>query len=316
MKLRTEIVIPVPDFQISHHDKILMIGSCFVENISTRMVDSGFTVDINPFGILYNPQSLDKGLSDLLRDKKYAENDLFQHQGIYHSFSHHSRFSDIDPDIALKQINGRIAFSSAFLQQATVLVVTFGTAFVYTLKSSGEVVSNCHKLSDKLFDHRRLNISEIVDDWSELIVEMRNKNPHLKIVFTVSPIRHWKDGAHENQLSKSTLLLAIDELIKKNKESYYFPSYEILMDDLRDYRFYAEDMVHPSSQAIDYIWEKFSQTYFDKKTLNLIREWESIRQALNHRPFNPESEEYIIFREKAERKREDFIKANPTFNVE
>lgn len=302
MKLRTEIFIAPSDLRLSFSDKIFMSGSCFVENMSIKLQSAGLDVDVNPFGVVYNPVSIAHGIHGLLNGKNYTVSDLFENKKMFHSFSHHSRFSDVSEEACLKRINDRLAYSSDYLNQASVFVATFGTAYVYRLKDSGEVVSNCHKLPDKIFTRNRLTVAEIVQEWNELILPLRKQNPQLKFLFTVSPIRHWKDGAHDNQISKSTLLLAIEELIRQHDGCYYFPSYEIMMDDLRDYRFYADDMLHPSSVAAEYIWDKFSQAFFDKETLKLMQEWESIQQALNHRPFNPDSEEYEQFKAQTKQK--------------
>jgi hypothetical protein len=276
-------MIPPAGFRLSHSDKMVMTGSCFVENISVKMLQSGFTVDVNPFGIVYNPASLAGGLTDLIRGTTYTENHLFAHEGIYHSFSHHSRFSGTTIEAVLEKINARMLASSAFLRQANVLIITFGTANVYRLIASGEVVSNCHKLPAKLFEEKRLTVHQITGQWNELIKELQTLHPDLKILFTVSPIRHWKDGANANQLSKATLLLAVNQLIEANTGCYYFPAYEIMLDDLRDYRFYADDLIHPNSQAIDYIWEKFGEAYFEKKTKEAMKEYEREQKKRNHR---------------------------------
>jgi hypothetical protein len=222
-------------------------------------------------------------LSDLIHTKIYAPEDLFFHQGAYHSFSHHSRFSGTDESLVLEQINSRIRSSSEFLKKATLLIITFGTANTFRLVSSGAVVSNCHKLPAKLFLEERLSVAAIVEQWSERMDQLQTFNPQLNILFTVSPIRHLKNGAHENQLNKATLLLAVEALLKTHPNASYFPSYEIMLDDLRDYRFYADDLIHPNQQAIDYIWEKFSDAFFDKKTAALIKEYEKEQKALNHR---------------------------------
>jgi hypothetical protein len=308
-----EIEAQPSKFRLSHPDKIMMMGSCFVENISPKMIYSGFQVDVNPFGIAYNPISVADGLYDLINNKIYTGNILFNSQGVYHSLHHHSRFSGIDKDVVLEQINFRIKQSSLFLKKADTLIVSFGTARIYRLITSGEVVSNCHKLPVNRFREERLTVEQIVRYWNELIQCLRTFNPDLKLLFVVSPIRHWKNGAHENQLSKATLLLSVDELIATNDRCYYFPSYEIMMDDLRDYRFYSVDMIHPSQQAIDYIWEKFSKIYFDAKTLSIIQEWDSIQKALNHRALHPDSEEYKSFMVKTKKRKESFLEANPSF---
>jgi len=285
-----------------------MHGSCFAENMASKFMNAGFSIDLNPFGIAYNPLSLSQNLNRLLDNRPYGADELFNDNEIYHSFSHHSRFSGADPDEVLTKINSRMDQSSAFLRTAHLLIVTFGTAYVYRLQSNGNVVSNCHKLPAKFFTYKRLTINEIVKEWNGLIHRLQMLNPSLRILFTVSPIRHWKDGAHENQLSKSILLISIDELLRNHSLCSYFPAYEILLDDLRDYRFYAEDMLHPSTQAIDYVWEKFTEAWFDKETLKKAYDFEKINQSLNHIPFQPESEAYKQFREKTEAKLKELSK--------
>jgi len=286
MNLRTEISVPASDFKITHDCKIAMMGSCFAENTASKFLNAGFTVDVNPFGIVFNPLSLSKNLNRLMENKPFAADELFKDNDLYHSFSHHSRFSGSDTNEVLAKINSAMEQSLTFLRTADWIIITFGTAFVYRLQSTGEVVSNCHKLPAKLFTYRRLTIEEIVGEWNDLITRLQTLNLSLRLLFTVSPIRHWKNGAHENQLSKAILLLAVEELIRNNSHCFYFPAYEVVLDDLRDYRFYAEDMLHPSSQAIDYIWEKFTEAWFDGETLKKAREFEKINRSLNHIPLN------------------------------
>lgn len=315
MKFHTEITIPKTELTISYSDRIEMVGSCFVENVSTRLMQSGFHLDVNPFGILYNPVSIANSLYDLLFKTDYLESDLFFFNGIYQSFSHHGRFSGVDQAKVLREMNDRLIQSKRFLKDSSLLIVTFGTAKVYRLLSSGKVVANCHKLPANYFSHDLLSINEIVELWIQLIRQLRLANPKIRILFTISPIRHWKDGAQENQLSKSILFVALNEILRWTEGTYYFPSYEIMMDDLRDYRFYEEDMIHPNRQAINYIWEKFSGTYLNEATLAIAKEWESIRQAQTHRPFNPDSEEYRLFREKTQLRLDDFNRRHPEVNI-
>lgn len=224
MELYTRILLPKARFSFSYEDRVVMMGSCFAENIGRKLEENKFSVDINPFGTLYNPASVAEGLRMLLRPEYFTPGDLFQHEGIYHSFTHHSRFSAPSEEECLGHINSRLSESSDFLRKATRLVITLGTAFVYRLKSDGRIVSNCHKLPEKMFDRQRLSTQEIVEDWKPLLLALWEQNPALKILFTVSPIRHWKDGAHENQLSKATLLLATDALQKDYPDRIaYFP---------------------------------------------------------------------------------------------
>jgi hypothetical protein len=308
MKFRTELSVPSGDFRISHSDAIVMMGSCFTETISVRLSAAGFNIDVNPFGAVYNPLSLSLNIHRLMDEKPYDENELFKDRDLFHSFAHHSRFSGTNLLETLEKINSHLQHSSTFLQKANVLIVTFGTAFAYRLRATGAIVSNCHKLPASLFIHERMSLDDIAAEWNSLIRRLKQSAPGIKILFTVSPLRYLKDGFHENQLSKATLLLAIEKLIRDNMDTYYFPAYEIVTDDLRDYRFYADDLIHPSEQAIDYIWEKFSEAYFDKETLKITREFESTERALRHEPFYPESAEYKEFLKKTAEKRKTLRK--------
>ncbi|MDR1714527.1 MAG: GSCFA domain-containing protein [Prevotella sp.] len=295
MEFRTKIEIPKSGLAISHKSSMLMFGSCFIENIGKLLIDNKFNVNLNPFGVLYNPRSISQALRLLIEKKKFTVNDVFEYKGLYHSFYHHSVFSNIDIDKCIGEINTKIEKSSADLRQTDILFITFGTAYVFRSKKCNMVVGNCHKLSASDFDRYRLSVDDIAGDWESLIGELKQINPALQIIFTVSPIRHMKDGAHENQLSKSVLLLAIDKLREKTDGLHYFPSYEIVLDELRDYRFYNDDMTHPNTMAIKYIWERFSDTYFSAEAHSVIDEWSKIYLALNHRPFNAETDEYKHF---------------------
>ena len=306
MKFRTELSVLSGDLKISHADAIVMMGSCFTENISVKMSAAGFTTDVNPFGTVYNPLSLSVNLNRLMDEKPYVENELFRDKDLFHSFAHHSRFSGMNLSETLEKINSRLKHSLTFLRKANILTVTFGTASVYRLRATEAVVSNCHKLPASLFIHERMSLEDIAIEWNNLIPRLKEYAPGIKILFTVSPLRYLKDGFHENQLSKATLLLAIEKIIRNNQDTYYFPSYEIVTDDLRDYRFYADDLIHPSGQAVDYIWEKFSEAYFDKETQKIVQEFESVERALNHKPFYPESAEYKKFMRKIEEKKEKY----------
>lgn len=295
MDFTTKIEIPKPDFHITQQNRLLMIGSCFIENIGEQLDKHKFNIITNPFGILYNPISISQSLEMLIGNKVFTEDDIFCHKGLYHSFYHHSRFSAVDKDVCLTKINQALDLGAKRLQQADVLFITFGTAYVFRFKDNNMVVGNCHKLPASRFDRYRLDVDTIVDNWAALIAELRVFNSHLKIIFTVSPIRHLKDGAHDNQLSKSTLLLAVDKLCQSNSDTYYFPSYEIVLDELRDYRFYSEDMIHPATVAIKYIWQRFRDVYFTDETSSIADEWVKIDASIKHRPFNEDSEEHKFF---------------------
>lgn len=259
------------------------------------MAEAKFPVDNNPFGIVYNPLSVKLVLNRLMENRSYNKQELFHFEGIWSSFDHHSRFSEIDAAVCLAKINDRVDLSSQFLSKTAFLFITFGTSYVYSRKANGTVVANCHKLPAAEFVRKRLTVEEIVSEYRILLEQLFKANPNLNIIFTVSPVRHWKDGAHENQLSKAILLLAIDQIVKDFPQTAYFPSYEIVMDDLRDYRFYEEDMLHPNKVAINYIWNRFKEVFMDADTLNLMKEVEKVILACSHRPFNPQSEQYQAF---------------------
>ncbi|MCD7977465.1 MAG: GSCFA domain-containing protein [Tannerellaceae bacterium] len=316
MEFRTVITIPKSRSGFSYEDQCMLLGSCFVENIGNKLEENKFTVDINPFGTLYNPLSIATSITRLLHPESFSSGDLFHHGGVYHSFAHHSRFSFPSEEESLSAMNRRLFVSSGNLLNATRLIITFGTAFVYRLKSDNRLVSNCHKLPEQLFIRELLTVEEIVKEWKEVLLAIWEQNPALEVLFTVSPIRHWKDGAHANQISKSTLLLASEEIRKlyPGKISY-FPAYEIVMDELRDYRFYADDMIHPSGKAIAYIWERFMESYFSPETKSLLKEWQNIQKALNHKPFHPESEAYQSFITQTLLKAEQIMEKFPYFQL-
>jgi len=300
---RTIIEIEPSKQKISYENQLITIGSCFSENIGQRLKNAYFQVDSNPFGVLFNPVSIKNSLDILLEKKLFTENDIFKNGSLWSSFSHSTLFSSVDQTECLAKINNRIEAAINHIQQADYLLITFGTAWVYLLKETGELVSNCHKLPSNNFIRKRLTIEEIVEAYAVLLKKLHQLNPDLRIIFTVSPIRHWKDGAHANNISKSILHLAIAALREKYDFIDYFPAYEIQLDELRDYRFYATDMFHPSDTAIDYIWKRFSETYFSEETLLIKTELEQLNAQLNHRSINPDSQEHIAFIQSLERKK-------------
>lgn len=297
INFKTTVELPSDTFKISHSDTLLSFGSCFSENIGIRLIRAKFHCDVNPFGILYNPFSIASALNDLFHARIYKKEDweIFQSGEQWHSFMHHSRFSANQVDECLSTINRRLQQATHALQHADCLLLTWGTARVYQLSENNRIVANCHKLPERMFTHKLVSVEDIVSVYRPLIKKLLSIRPSLQILFTVSPIRHAKDGFHANQISKSVLLIAIEQLCNLFPCCHYFPSYEILMDELRDYRFYADDMLHPSELAVEYIWERFCQTYFLPETLQVMKECTSIAQALEHRPFNPESLQYKNF---------------------
>ena len=292
---RTKIEIPESKFQLSHSTKSLLVGSCFADNIGSNLKKYKFPVEHNPFGVLYNPVSIKNNLEILIGKKLLTESDLYYYNDQWISFNHYSAFSNPDKKECLRQINDRIRKASEFLLESSYLFITFGTSWVYEFRKTGKIAANCHKIKASEFKRYLLDLRNVVDGYAEFYKKLKEFNPGIKIIFTVSPIRHWKDGAEMNQVSKSILLLSIYELRKKFPEMDYYPSYEILMDELRDYRFYANDMLHLSEAAIDYIWKKFVSTYIDDKSKVIIGEVEKLNKAMNHRPFNINSKPYQEF---------------------
>ncbi len=287
---RTIVKIPPSPFKLSYYTPSMFIGSCFTESVGSKLNDYKFPVDINPFGVIYNPSSVSKSLELLIEKKEFTKDDLYFFNGKWLSFFHHSSFSDKDPEQCLSRINAKITESREFLQKAGFLFITFGTAWVFEWKESGETVSNCHKISALKFNRKLLTVEDILEKYETLIPKLLHFNPQLKIIFTVSPIRHWKDGAEGNQVSKAILLLSVHQLLKKFQSISYFPAYEIIMDDLRDYRFYSDDMIHLNSVAIDYIWERFCETYLDKEASGIMKNIDPVLSAIGHKPFEPDSD--------------------------
>ena len=276
MKLQTIVDIAPSNRKIGYEDSILMIGSCFADSIGEQMVQRNLRVTCNPFGTLYNPLSIAQALT--MTDMP----ELIEHDGLWHSMAHHGSFSRADKDEAEQAIRASIETMQKTLHEATVVIVTFGTSWVYEWKGE-RVVGNCHKLPETNFTRRRLTAEEIVAAWKPLLERYGDKH----WVFTVSPIRHIKDGLHENQLSKATLLQAVEKLTgEAGLTADYFASFEIMLDELRDYRFYADDLVHPSSLAVNYIWERFVDTFCTPQTKNEMNIQHKRWQFEHHRPLH------------------------------
>ena len=283
MKLYTSVDIAPCARKIGYGDKILLLGSCFADNIGAKFAEHYFQTTINPLGTLYNPASIALSITD--SQHSIPDSRLIYHNGLWHSMMHHGTFSGKDKvAVQARCMEGYERLQRA-LKEATTVIVTFGTAWVYEM--DGQVVANCHKLPANRFTRRCLAVDEIVEMWQPIVASMPDKH----WIFTVSPIRHVKDGLHANQVSKAILLQAVDELGQS-----YFPSYEIMMDELRDYRFYAEDMVHPSQVAVEYIWQRFVETYMTEDTRGEMRTLHQLWQDRHHRLLHPDSEEAERFR--------------------
>jgi hypothetical protein len=289
MELRTTFSLEPFKNKITYNDRVMFIGSCFASSIGSQMEMGHMPVMINPAGTVFNPVSVCNTLDTITNGKKFFPEDLHYYNGTWLSFYHYTDFSSEDPSIVLEKINRRSKEAFEFLKRARFLFVTLGTARVYKLKKSDLIVSNCHKIPSDQFESKMLTVDEIVTLWTEQLDKLHLLFPQLQIVFTISPVRHWKDGAHGNQVSKSVLFVAVDELLKHKASPQYFPAYELVMDDLRDYRFYDDDMLHPSSSAINYIWEAFTGCYLESNTINTWKEVVKITKAFNHR-FNMDSD--------------------------
>ncbi len=285
---------PFP-FKISYTDKILFIGSCFSEEIGNKMTSLKFDVLQNPNGILYDPISITDSLFSYIENKPFDKENLFELNGLWHSWKHHSSFSGISKKEVLNKIETPIKQAHLFLKEAKILIITFGTAFNYQLKNNFNNVANCHKAPANWFIKTLLPAEEIKADLLSAISALELFNPELKIIFTVSPVKHIKDGLEENNRSKARLIEAAHAVVEEKENVFYFPTYELVNDVLRDYRFYKKDLVHPNDTAIDFVFEKFSHSFFDDETKEAMKEIGKIKLAMNHKPFLKESEAHQKF---------------------
>ena len=301
MELTTKVNIQASEKKIGYQDSILLLGSCFADNIGDKFSEHYFQATVNPYGTLYNPASIATSLlpisSNLLP--------VCYHNGLWHSMMHHGSFSHTNKEEVLRRCQESREVMSNALKEASTIIITFGTAWVY--EWNGEVVANCHKLPANQFNRTRLTVDEIVEQWQSIIEQMPDKH----WIFTVSPIRQIKDGLHENQISTAILLQAVDCLTANNAMVSYFPSYEIMLDELRDYRFYAEDMVHPSKLAVDYIWQRFVDTYMTADTQNEMRSLHQLWRDRHHRFLHPETEEAKDFAQRTEIRLQNLKKRYP-----
>ena len=296
MPLMTPVVLPKQAPRIVPSTRFLLVGSCFATHIGGQLQRSGLQVEVNPFGVVYNPESIALALEAML-DERLPDACFFEgRDNLWHSWLHASEFSAPDEATCRKRVGERFTEACGKLRQADVICFTFGTNRVY--EHAGRVVGNCHKEPASQFVERSLTIQEIVGRWRTLLERIRTVNPTAEIIFTVSPYRYAKYGMVENQRAKATLLLAIEELTREMERVFYFPAYEILLDELRDYRFYASDMLHPSEVAVNYIWQRFTSWAFTPEALKFAQEWERTERDLAHRPLNPDSDAHKAFLEK------------------
>lgn len=296
MNFRTEIPIIKSDFPIDYHSKVLLLGSCFAENIGEKFQYYKFQTTINPFGIIFNAVSLEKLIRRVVENRTFTENDIFFHNDLWHCYEIHSELSNPDKEVFLSNLNLTLESTQRHITSLTHCIITLGTSWVYRNIESNDIVANCHKVPQKQFTKGLLSIEQTEKSLQNIVSLIHSVNPNCNFIFTVSPVRHIKDGFTENTLSKAHLIAAIHQTITHHPSPIiYFPTFEIMMDELRDYRFYAEDMLHPNQTAVNYIWEKFVDSTVSEESKSLMIEIENIQKSLAHKPFNPNSESHQKF---------------------
>ena len=311
MDFRTRVTIQSKEPKIDYDSKILLLGSCFVENIGRKLEYFKFRSSLNPFGILFHPAAIHNFLKNVWSKKRFSEADIFYHNETWHCFQAHSDLNRSEKFEIIEGLNSAVEETYDFLKNASHVIITPGTAWGYRFKETDEFVANCHKVPQKKFE------KELVDAKNDLlgcVKIIKEINPSAEIIFTISPVRHLKDGFVENQQSKARLITAVHEIISEELNTHYFPSYEIMMDELRDYRFYAEDMVHPNQVAIDYIWEKFTETWISSEAMPVMKRIDTIQKGLSHRPFSETSEAHQKFKNDLQEKIRTLQKDYPQIN--
>ena len=299
MILQTEIKIQPLEQTIHYGDGLLFLGSCFADEVGGLCRGLGFDALVNPFGVLYNPASIAQSVTRLDNGKPFTSEEVIRvGEGQYCTFSHNTAFWNVSESALLEQVNQSLAEAHAHFVKSKWIILSLGTSWVFRDKDNGLVVSNCHKLPAARFERVFLSVEQSVHYLAEIV----QRHPEKQFIFTVSPLRHLKDGLHENQLSKAALLLAVDQVCKQFGNAHYFPAYEILLDELRDYRFYKEDMVHPTEQAVRYIWERFADFAIDPKEKPAMKAAAELKQMLQHRPMFPESKAFQKFEFQKEKK--------------
>lgn len=307
----TKIDLPTSDHKLRYESSILSIGSCFSENIGLKLQNAYFDIDINPFGVQFNPISIKQCICALVDKKQFTATDLTQTGSLWGSLAHSTLFSDVDVDNTLVKINTRAESASKKIREAQTLIITFGTAWIYTHNATNSVVANCHKIASNEFTRSRLTVPEIVEQYTNLLNNLKTINPTLHIIFTVSPVRHIKDGATENNISKGILLQAIQEIVRTDPKTHYFPSYELMVDELRDYRYYADDMLHPSEIAINHLFTKFSEVFFGSETANAYNAICQYNSTKNHRPIHPNTTEHQLLTYNLQLKKKELLEKYP-----
>ncbi|MFC4221190.1 GSCFA domain-containing protein [Flagellimonas marina] len=292
MKLQTTVPLKKTENPVDYKSKLLLMGSCFVENMGGKLDYFKFQQLQNPFGILFHPLAIENLVARSLENRPYTEAEVFESDGIWHCFDAHSDLRSKNPEVLLQLLNQRLNETKAALTNASHVIITLGTAWVYWHKATNKIVANCHKVPQKEFTKELLPIEVVATSLQNMVEKVAEVNPEAQLIFTISPVRHLKDGFVENQQSKAHLISAVHKVLSPRAQSRglnYFPAYEIMMDELRDYRFYGKDLVHPNALAVAYIWEKFKSVWIDEGYYSVMEEVDSIQKGLLHRPFNPDS---------------------------
>lgn len=295
MKFSLDFPLPAYPVRLSYKEPVLLVGSCFAEHIGGCLQQHRFNVITNPNGIVFNPISMATQIASYFSAKKYEEADLFHHNGLWHSWIHHGSFAGTEVNDTLARINDAQQEASAQFKNAGWVMLTFGSAWVYERKETGEVVANCHKVPSQHFNKRLLSVGEIVSVYDELLKQEIFANK--KVMISISPVRYVLDGMIENNLGKAVLLQAAHTLVQQHENVFYFPAYEIVIDELRDYRFFDKDLVHPNTLAIEYVWERFAAGVMDEQTQAFVKEVSALNNALQHRPLHPGTDAYAKFKE-------------------
>lgn len=311
MKFKTTLPPIQSNIKLDHSSKTFLIGSCFSNEVGSILNKAGFNVHINPFGTLFSPVAIMKCLSHVVRKDYFTEKDFFQRDGIWYSYQLHSSLSSSRLEDAIQLVNERVTLAHEYFFTCDTLIITLGSAWIYELKENQTAVANCHKMPQEMFEKRKLGINEIVADYSQLIEHLKSANPKLKIIFTISPVKHLKDGIIENNWSKSTLNIAVHELVRRYDFTEYFPAFELINDDLRDYRFYKQDMAHPNEQAVAYVYEYYLNTYCSETTRTIAEQFKQLSNALNHHVFNRDSDEFKKYKTSVIEKAESVKQYNP-----
>ena len=313
MNLQTDIKINPLEQTIHYADGLLFLGSCFADEVGALCRGLGFDAVVNPFGVLYNPASIAQSVERMKNGKPFCHEDVIRvGERQYCTFSHNTAFWNSSEKVLLEQVNQSLAEAHALFMKAKWVIISLGTSWVFRDKETQRVVSNCHKLPASQFERQLLSVEES----TQFLSEIARQYPDKQFIFTVSPLRHLKDGLHENQLSKAALLLAVDQVCRQFNNAHYFPAYEILLDELRDYRFYKEDMVHPTEQAVQYIWERFTDFAVDPKEKPAMQAAAELQKMLKHKPLFPESETYKRFEEQKEKKINEMNCVFPAVRIE